>query len=138
MSVARANRAMAAAHGIWRSQSMSTIRFTCSRPWPWATAVGASFQLNQQWLLRAGYAYDPSPIRNADRSVRVPVGNRQVVTLGGAYSPSSDLTIDFAYGYLWDSKVSVKQSNNSGLQPEYSANYENSANGFSVQATYRY
>ncbi|CAI8820620.1 long-chain fatty acid transport protein [Pseudomonas sp. IT-196MI5] len=104
----------------------------------WATAVGASWQLNQQWLLRAGYAYDPSPIRNADRSVRVPVGNRQAVTLGGAYSPNADLTIDFAYGYLWDSKVSVKQSNNSGLQPQYSANYENSANGFSVQATYRY
>ncbi|RAI63132.1 transporter [Pseudomonas fluorescens] len=104
----------------------------------WATAVGASWQLNQQWLLRAGYAYDPSPIRNADRSVRVPVGNRQAVTLGGAYSPSPDLTIDFAYGYLWDSKVSVKQSNNSGLQPEYSAKYDNSANGVSVQATYRY
>ncbi|MDR6607787.1 outer membrane protein transport protein [Pseudomonas synxantha] len=104
----------------------------------WSTAVGASLQLNQQWLLRAGYAYDPSPIGNADRSVRVPVGNRQAVTLGGAYSPSSDLTIDFAYGYLWDSKASVKQSNNSGLQPEYSAKYENSANGFSVQATYRY
>ncbi|MDR7286427.1 long-chain fatty acid transport protein [Pseudomonas corrugata] len=104
----------------------------------WSTAVGASYQLNQQWLLRAGYAYDPSPIRNADRSVRVPVGNRQAVTMGGAYSPNADLTIDFAYGYLWDSKVSVKQSNNSGLQPEYSADYENSANGISVQATYRY
>lgn len=104
----------------------------------WSTAIGASWQLNQQWLLRAGYAYDPSPIRNADRSVRVPVGNRQAVTLGGAYSPNPDLTIDFAYGYLWDSKVSVKQSNNSGLQPEYSANYENSANGIAVQATYRY
>ncbi|PZX01791.1 long-chain fatty acid transport protein [Pseudomonas sp. 478] len=104
----------------------------------WATAVGASFQLNQQWLLRAGYAYDPSPISNADRSVRVPVGNRQVVTLGGAYLPSPDLTIDFAYGYLWESRASVNQPNNSGLQPEYSANYENSANIFSVQATYRY
>ncbi|MGF6092350.1 outer membrane protein transport protein [Pseudomonas sp. 18173] len=104
----------------------------------WATAVGASFQLNQQWLLRAGYAYDPSPISNADRSVRVPVGNRQAVTLGGAYSPNADLTIDFAYGYLWDSKVSVNQENNSGLQPAYSGSYENSANGVSVQATYRY
>lgn len=104
----------------------------------WSAAVGASYQLNQQWLLRAGYAYDPSPVRNADRSVRIPVGNRQAVTMGGAYSPNADLTIDFAYGYLWDSKVSVKQSNDSGLQPEYSSNYNNSANGVSVQATYRY
>jgi long-chain fatty acid transport protein len=104
----------------------------------WSTAVGASYQLTPQWLLRAGYAYDPTPVGNADRSVRIPVGDRQAATLGGAYSPNSDLTIDFAYGYLWDSKVSVNQANNSGLQPEYSAKYENSANGFSVQATYRY
>ena len=104
----------------------------------WSTAVGASYQLNPQWLLRAGYAYDPSPVGNEDRSVRVPVGNRQAVTFGAAYSPNSDLTIDLAYGYLWDSKVSVNQSNDSGLQPAYSANYENSANGVSVQATYRY
>ncbi|WP_426142815.1 outer membrane protein transport protein [Pseudomonas sp. DWP3-1-2] len=104
----------------------------------WSTAVGASYQLTPQWLLRAGYAYDPTPVSSAERSVRIPVGDRQAVTLGGAYSPNSDLTIDFAYGYLWDSKVAVKQSNKSGLQPEYSAHYENSANGFSVQATYRY
>lgn len=104
----------------------------------WSTAVGASYQLNPQWLLRAGYAYDQAPVGSADRSVRVPVGNRQAVTLGGAYSPNPDLTFDFAYGYLWDSKASVAHSNNSGLQPEYSADYENSAHGFSVQATYRY
>ncbi|MFS2092732.1 outer membrane protein transport protein [Pseudomonas sp. Pseusp11] len=104
----------------------------------WSTAVGASYQLNPQWLIRAGYAYDPAPVGNADRSVRVPVGNRQAVTLGGAYLPNPDLTIDFAYGYLWDSKASVKHSNDSGLQPEYSAHYKNSANGISVQATYRY
>ncbi|MDB5982614.1 MAG: Long-chain fatty acid transport protein [Pseudomonas sp.] len=104
----------------------------------WSSAVGASYQLTPQWLIRAGYAYDPSPVGNADRSVRIPVGNRQAVTFGGAYLPNPDLTIDFAYGYLWDSKVSVSQPNNSGLQPEYNAKYENSANGFSVQATYRY
>lgn len=104
----------------------------------WSGAIGASYQVNPQWLVRAGYAYDPAPVGNADRSVRIPVGNRQAVTFGGAYSPSADLTIDFAYGYLWDSKVSVKQANNSGLQPEYSAEYDNSANGVSVQATYRY
>jgi len=104
----------------------------------WSTAVGASYQLTPQWLFRAGYAYDPSPVGNADRSVRIPVGNRQAVTLGGAYLPTPDLTIDFAYGYLWDSKASVNQPNTSGLQPAYSANYENSASGVSVQATYRY
>ena len=104
----------------------------------WSTAIGASYQLNPQWLLRAGYAYDPAPVRNADRSLRIPVANRKSVTLGAAYSPNSDVTIDAAYSYLWDSEASVNQSNDSGLQPSYSAKFKNSASGLAVQLTYRY
>ena len=104
----------------------------------WSTAVGASYELNSQWLLRAGFAYDPAPVRNADRSVRIPVANRKSVTLGAAYSPNTDMTIDVAYGYLWDSEASVNQSSDSGLQPAYSAKFNNSANGLAVQLTYRY
>ena len=104
----------------------------------WSTAVGASYQLDPQWLLRAGFAYDPAPLRNADRSVRIPVANRKSVTLGAAYSPNSDMTIDAAYGYLWDSEASVNQTNDSGLQPDYSAKFNSSANGLAVQLTYRY
>ncbi|WP_040068981.1 outer membrane protein transport protein [Pseudomonas batumici] len=104
----------------------------------WAGAIGASYQLDRQWLLRAGYSYDPSTVQNADRSVRIPVGNRNSITLGAAFSPNADMTIDVAYGYIWDSTASVRQSNNSGLQPSYSAKYDNSANELSVQLTYRY
>lgn len=104
----------------------------------WATAVGASYKLDSQWLLRAGFAYDPAPVRNSNRSVRIPVGNRKSVTVGAAYSPNSDMTVDVAYGYLWDSEASVDQSSDSGLQPAYSAKFDNSANGLAVQLTYRY
>lgn len=104
----------------------------------WSTALGAAYQLDRQWLLRAGYAYDPTPVRNADRSVRIPVGNRNAITLGAAFSPNADVTLDVAYGYIWDSNTSVRQANNSGLQPGYSAEYNNSANELSMQLTYRY
>ncbi|WP_240432680.1 outer membrane protein transport protein [Pseudomonas putida] len=104
----------------------------------WSAAIGVSTQLTSRWLLRAGYAYDPAPVGNTDRSVRIPVGDRQAVTVGGAYSPDADLTIDFAYGYLWDARVSVKHENKTGLQPQYSAEYQNHAHGVSVQATYRF
>ncbi|MGA8135438.1 MAG: outer membrane protein transport protein [Pseudomonas gingeri] len=104
----------------------------------WAGAVGTSYQLDPQWLLRAGYSYDPSPVQNADRSVRIPVGNRNTLALGAVFSPNADITIDVAYAYIWDSTASVRESNNSGLQPSYSAQYDNSANELSVQLTYRY
>lgn len=93
----------------------------------WSAAIGASYRLSPQWLLRCGYAYDQSPASDANRNVRVPVGNRQALTLGASYALSTNLTIDMAYGYLWEPAVSVNQANTSGLQPSYSAEYHNSA-----------
>jgi long-chain fatty acid transport protein len=103
-----------------------------------AVAVGASYQLDEQWVLRGGFAYDPSPTTNANREVRIPVGNRRALTFGAGYSPNEDLTFDLAYAYLWEGSSSISQANTSGLQPAYSAKYENSANGVAVQMTYRF
>ncbi|WP_440465715.1 outer membrane protein transport protein [Pseudomonas sp. YH-1] len=104
----------------------------------WSVALGTSYQLSPQWVLRTGFAYDPSPATNENRSVRIPVGNRHSVTLGAGYSPADDLTIDFAYAYIWESTASINQENTSGLQPAYSARYDNSAHGLTAQLTYRF
>jgi long-chain fatty acid transport protein len=104
----------------------------------WSAAVGASYQLSPQWLLRSGYAYDQSPARDANRNVRVPVGNRKAVTVGAKYALDADLSIDIAYGYLWEPTTSVNQANITGVQPSYSANYHNSANVISTQISYRF
>lgn len=104
----------------------------------WSVAVGGSYQLDPQWVLRAGFAYDPSPTNNADRTVRIPVGDRKTLTIGAGYSPNADLTFDVAYAYLWENTASVSQANSSGLQPAYSAQYDNSAHGLVGQMTYRF
>ncbi|HCF3084931.1 TPA: outer membrane protein transport protein [Pseudomonas aeruginosa] len=103
-----------------------------------AIAIGASYQLNPQWVLRTGFAYDPSPTTNEHRSVRIPVGNRHTVTLGAGYSPSDDIAFDVAYAYLWENTAYIHQENESGLQPEYSSKYDNSAHGLTAQLTYRF
>lgn len=104
----------------------------------WSAALGASYQLSPQWLLRSGFAYDQSPARVDYRNVRVPVGNRKAFTLGAAYSPRKELTIDIAYGYLWEPTTRLDQANISGVQPSYSANFHNSANVISTQLSYRF
>ncbi|MFV3368813.1 outer membrane protein transport protein [Pseudomonas sp. NY15435] len=104
----------------------------------WATAIGASYALTPQWVLRAGYVYDQSPTRNEDRNVRIPVGNRQTVTFGAGYSPYPDMTIDLAYAYLWEDTAGVNAKNDSGLQPAYTAKYDNSSHGLAAQLTYRF
>jgi long-chain fatty acid transport protein len=101
----------------------------------WAYAIGTSYQLNKQWVLRTGLSFDQSPTNNTDRSPRIPTGDRTIFSLGAGYNVTDDLTIDVAYSYLKEEAVKVDHSN---LVDSYSAKYENSANGFGVGATYRF
>ncbi|MHC8340246.1 OmpP1/FadL family transporter [Pseudomonas sp. HLT2-19-2] len=101
----------------------------------WAHAIGASYKLNKQWVLRTGLSVDQAPTNNENRSPRIPTGDRKIFSLGAGWSPTDDLTIDVAYSYLVEESVKV---NNSNGRQTYSAKYENSANGFGVGATYRF
>jgi long-chain fatty acid transport protein len=101
----------------------------------WAHAIGASYQLNKQWVLRTGLSVDQAPTNNENRSPRIPTGDRTIFSLGAGWSPTDDLTIDVAYSYLREESVKVNDSN--GRQ-SYSSKYENWANGFGVGATYRF
>ncbi|MDB5995494.1 MAG: Long-chain fatty acid transport protein [Pseudomonas sp.] len=101
----------------------------------WAHAIGASYQLNKQWVLRTGFSVDQAPTNNENRSPRIPTGDRKIFSLGAGWSPTDDLTIDVAYSYLVEE--SVKVNDNNGRQ-SYSAKYENSANGLGIGATYRF
>lgn len=104
----------------------------------WAYALGASYQLNPQWVLRAGAALDEAPATNEFRSVRTPYGNRKVVSLGAGWTPTPNLTVDLAYAYLWESQARVDQAAEPPLRPAYSATYDTDAHGVSAQFTYRY
>ncbi|MBN6773572.1 outer membrane protein transport protein [Pseudomonas granadensis] len=102
----------------------------------WAYAVGTSYQLNKEWVLRTGLTFDQSPTNNEDRSPRIPTGDRTIFSIGAGWSPTDDLTIDVAYSYLKEESVNIRNENNRGQS--YDAKYENSANGFGVGATYRF
>lgn len=103
----------------------------------WSFSVGTSYQATPEWVLRTGFAYEPSPTTNEDRNVRIPVGDRKVFTVGAGWSPNQDLTVDVAYAYLWETTAGVNQEG-SALQPAYSAKYDNSAHGLTAQVTYRF
>ena len=102
----------------------------------WAHAIGASYKLNKEWVLRTGFTVDQSPTNNHDRSPRIPTGDRKVFSLGAGYSPTEDMTIDLAYSYLWEEDTKVNLA--SPTKGSYNAKYENSANGFGLGMTYRF
>ncbi|MDH4565552.1 transporter [Pseudomonas sp. BN414] len=102
----------------------------------WSYAVGAAYKLNQQWTLRAGLAYDQSPARNEHRSPRIPTNDRKIFSLGAAWSPNDDVTVDVAYSYLKEDDADINQV--SASKGAYRATFKNSAHGLGAQLTYRF
>ena len=103
----------------------------------WSHAIGLSYQLNKQLVLRTGFSVDQTPTNNTDRSVRIPTGDRTVFSLGAGWTPVDNLTFDVAYSYLKEEPIKVRD-NNPQLALTYDAKYENSANGFGGSVTYRF
>lgn len=77
----------------------------------WRMGVGVEYQLNQPWLLRAGVAYDTSPVQDAFRTPRLPDSDRTWLAIGARFQPSPAWWLDFGYTYIWLSNAS------SNLQP---------------------
>jgi long-chain fatty acid transport protein len=62
-------------------------------------SVGADWRMNDRWTLRAGFGYDNSPVSDADRTARLPDGDRTWLS-GGAtwhYSEKMEFTVGYAY-----------------------------------------
>ncbi|MCY1289119.1 47 kDa outer membrane protein [compost metagenome] len=101
----------------------------------WSYAFGAAYKLNPQWVLRAGLAFDQSPANNQHRSPRIPTNDRKALSLGAAWSPNDDITVDLAYSYLHEDDADIDQANG---PINYHATYKNSAHGLGAQLTYRF
>lgn len=67
----------------------------------WRTGVGVEYQLTQPWLLRAGIAYDKSPVQDAFRTPRLPDNDRKWLAVGARFAPGTAWSVDFGYVYLW-------------------------------------
>jgi len=107
----------------------------------WSYAIGAAYKLNRQWTLRTGLAFDQSPTNNLHRSPRIPSGDRTAISLGLAWHPTDDVTIDMAYAYLREDEVEVNRSRSyqgGALTANYDATFKSSAHGFGASLSYRF
>lgn len=108
----------------------------------WAYSVGAEYALDQDWTLRAGYAYDASPVKDEHRTARVPDNDRQWLTVGATYNVSQAWSVDAGLAYLIMDKSKIDEYNydltdtqkgDDNLKGEFDVN----ALGISFQANYR-
>lgn len=109
----------------------------------YAYAIGGTYTLNNQWLFRAGFAYDEAPVDKNHRTARVPDNDRKWLTAGARYTVSQDMSFDLGLAYLIMSDFSMSEVNydlnDEKILPEsISGNYSMDAFGISAQMNYRF
>jgi long-chain fatty acid transport protein len=72
-------------------------------------AIGTDYQLNKKWTLRAGVAFDETPIPDNTRSVRTVDADRTWYSLGASYKANANLQWDIAYRYIAFDNAPVNQ-----------------------------
>jgi long-chain fatty acid transport protein len=63
--------------------------------------VGANYHLTDKLMLQAGFAYDQSPINNANRTTRVPDEDHYDLGMGVQYQILPSTTLLAAYGHVF-------------------------------------
>ncbi len=105
----------------------------------WRGSVGANYHYSDQWMFRGGLAYDQSPIRDAQRTPRLPDNNRTWVSFGAQYKFSPQIVIDMGYTYIFIKDSGMNQNAGStagsGL---ISGNYKANVNIAAAQLTYTF
>lgn len=103
----------------------------------WFAALGATWKPNEIWAIRAGAAYDQAPIPDNRRTPRITDEDRILLSLGAQFRPSQNVTIDAAYSHFFikDGSIDLPAGYTTPGLPSLTANYENSVDVFTLQAT---
>lgn len=101
-------------------------------------SVGTSYQLDDQWKLRLGLAYDQSAVRLQHRTPRIPDSDRIWYSVGLGYQYNDKLSFDAGYTYISAHKahLNTAYTNNSGAHA--SAEYTNSVKVFAFSVNYAF
>ncbi len=103
----------------------------------WRLSLGGTYQVNEALKLRAGIAFDQTPVSTPEnRSPRTPDVDRKWVSVGLGYQLSSSLTLDVAYSHLFEDKADVNYTTN---DVQYLVgSYKNAVDIFSAQIVWKY
>lgn len=100
----------------------------------WSFSLGQEYYMNDNWTLRAGIAWDESPVPNSTyRTNRIPDSDRLWVSLGFSYMTGNH-QFDVGYAHLFMMNGKVKDSANGDVD----AKYESYSNMLGVQYQYKF
>ena len=97
-------------------------------------AAGASYELTDRITLRAGTAFDKTPVQDAYRTARVPDANRYWLATGISWRALEHLTIDAGYAHLFVEDSTIRETSATG--DVLTGKYSNSVDVVSLGTTH--
>ena len=105
----------------------------------WRVGLGATYKVNDQWLLRGGTAYDQTPVRDAQITPRLPDQSRYWLSIGAQYKMNKAFVFDVGYAHLFANDRSINQNNgNTTLYGAIIGTYQVSVDILGAQVTYKF
>lgn len=105
-------------------------------------SIGAEYKIDQAWTIRAGFAFEKSPITDGVRTPRLPDNDRNWYSAGFSYKPPqfAGLTLDVGYSYIdvKNTPINVVAGNPWFLGAPYVGSVETDIHIISVGARYQW
>lgn len=103
----------------------------------WRIALGSTLTLNQEWALRAGIAFDESPVDNNNRTMSIPDTDRFWWSAGTTYKPNNAWSFDFGFAYLSGKQYDSSTETVTGVST-YTYGSTGDAFLYGLQASYQF
>ncbi len=125
----------------------STGTALSSTPENWQDTVrvsaGATYHYSDALKLRAGVAYDESPVPDAFRTPRIPDNDRTWLALGASYKITPAADLDVGYSHIFVKSTSINKTTDTSaaaaaLRDTVIGSYDSDVNILSVQVTYNF
>ena len=102
----------------------------------WRYALGANWQVKDGLKLRAGVAFDQSPVPDATRTPRLPDNDRTWLSLGAKLDVTKNVALDFGYTHLFAKDGDLNQNDgNANLSGLLLGTQQTKVDILGVQAT---
>lgn len=106
-----------------------------------AFSLGAEYKYSEDWVLRGGIQYDPTPTVDEFRTSRTPDGDRLWLTAGASHQINENLNLDLGAAYIDIANETINVTRTgaaAGRSSQVRANTEGSVGIVSFGLTYKF
>lgn len=103
----------------------------------WRLSFGSNYTISDEWILKSGFAFSKSSVRDAFRTARAPDSDHFWISFGLKYTYLKRLSVDIAYSRLIFKKSDIAERIVTDQRTLF-GNYKNSADLVGVQLVWNF